>query len=176
MYLSKYAWWTIISLLVYVSFGISLGKPVVSLDSPPPETLRKYEPVLADFWEPHCGLDSRSSDADALGITEPNIGMLIPHSKLLWISQLYFSCPLTNGGCCFLSDDNTIWMHQFSFRSSLTNDTIEVLICKELVASLVQGVGCAAVVSFFLFCRFVIRISKWYELCITHWNCLLLLY
>ncbi|KFK32839.1 hypothetical protein AALP_AA6G293600 [Arabis alpina] len=83
----------------------SIGKRVISLDSefedfPRPEILRKCEPVLADFWEPHCGLDFRSSDADAVevntGITEPNI------------------------------DDNTNWMHEVSFRSSLTNDTIEV--------------------------------------------------
>lgn len=47
--------------------------------------------------------------------------------------ELHFHCPHVNAGCCFLSDDNPNWMHEVSFRSSQTNDTIEVLICKKLV-------------------------------------------
>lgn len=128
-------------------FGISLGKRVISLDSvfedsSRPETWRKYEP----FREPHHRLDSRFSDADSIEactkITDPNIGMPTPKRNSSRLSDTigdetsFSSCPLTNGGCCFLSDDNTNWMHEVSFRPSLTNDTIEVLKCSSLVQEL----------------------------------------
>ncbi|XP_010472208.1 PREDICTED: crossover junction endonuclease EME1B-like isoform X1 [Camelina sativa] len=80
------------------------GKRIISLDSefedsPRPETSKKYESVLADFREPRCGLESgETSDAYYKNNR-------IPETNL---------------------DDDTNWMHEVSFRSSQTNDTIEV--------------------------------------------------
>ncbi|XP_010472210.1 PREDICTED: crossover junction endonuclease EME1B-like isoform X2 [Camelina sativa] len=80
------------------------GKRIISLDSefedsPRPETSKKYESVLADFREPRCELESgETSDAYYKNTR-------IPETNL---------------------DDDTNWMHEVSFRSSQTNDTIEV--------------------------------------------------
>ncbi|XP_010429131.1 PREDICTED: crossover junction endonuclease EME1B-like isoform X2 [Camelina sativa] len=80
------------------------GKRIISLDSefedsPRPETSKKYESVLADFREPRCGLEpGETSDAYYKNTRIPE-------------TNLY---------------DDTNWMHEVSFRSSQTNDTIEV--------------------------------------------------
>ncbi|ESQ46118.1 hypothetical protein EUTSA_v10000104mg [Eutrema salsugineum] len=98
------------------------GKRVISLDSefedsPRPETSKKYGPMLADFREPSRGFESGFSVAD---FTEAN----------------YENAKITEGSIDSIeantrisepnSDDNTNWMHEFSLRSSPTNDTIEV--------------------------------------------------
>ncbi|EOA29032.1 hypothetical protein CARUB_v10025286mg [Capsella rubella] len=79
------------------------GKRIISLDSefedsPQLETSKKYETKLGDFRQPCRGLGAGSSEAyhKNTRVTDTNI------------------------------DDNTDWMHEVSFHTSLTNDTIEV--------------------------------------------------
>ncbi|KAG7571717.1 ERCC4 domain [Arabidopsis suecica] len=79
------------------------GKRIISLDSefedsPQPETSKKNKSMLAGFREPRFGLEAGTSEAyyNNTRITETNL------------------------------DDNTNWMNEVSFRSSQTNDTIEV--------------------------------------------------
>jgi len=70
---------------LYVSFGISLGKRIISLDSefedsPRPETSKKNESVLAGLREPRFGLEAETSEAyyKNTRIPETNLGMLTP--------------------------------------------------------------------------------------------------
>ncbi|KAG7641647.1 ERCC4 domain [Arabidopsis suecica] len=94
------------------------GKRIISLDSefedsPRPETSKKNESVLAGLREPRFGLEAETSEAYYKNTR-------IPETNL---------------------DDDTSWMHEVSFRSSPTNDTIEVVSDQEKEDISVEKIG-----------------------------------
>ncbi|XP_024014206.1 crossover junction endonuclease EME1B isoform X2 [Eutrema salsugineum] len=125
-------------------------------DIPRPETLRKYEPVLIDFRDSRRVVESGFGDADSVEMNYENARMHERSigKRVISLDSEFEDIPRPETSRKYepmLADftkphrvldsrssdadsieantrinDNTNWMHEFSLRSSPTNDTIEV--------------------------------------------------